>query len=83
VGVARRIAHLGAVFEVKEGVSSNETGPRLAREFSCGFTAEFRLCHASPRFESPSNNCNMLKYYIGDIKNEMFLLLGKINTYCW
>ncbi|TGZ50873.1 hypothetical protein DBV15_09280 [Temnothorax longispinosus] len=33
VGAARRIAHLGAAFEVKEGVSSNETGPRLAREF--------------------------------------------------
>ncbi|KYQ46860.1 hypothetical protein ALC60_14151 [Trachymyrmex zeteki] len=29
-----RPAHLGAVFQVKEGVSSNETGPRLAREFS-------------------------------------------------
>lgn len=33
VGAAWRIAHLGAAFEVEEGVSSNETGPRLAREF--------------------------------------------------
>jgi len=32
-GAARRIAHLGAAFEVEEGVSSNETGPRLARKF--------------------------------------------------